>query len=32
MKVLAYFRSLAAKFFHRSELAEEMDEELRSHI
>lgn len=28
MKLLAYFRSLAAKFFHRSEI----EEELRSHI
>ena len=32
MKFLAYLRSLAAKFFHRSEVAEDMDEELRSHI
>jgi len=32
MKLLAYFRSLAAKFFHRSQVANEMEEELRSHI
>lgn len=32
MKLLAYLRSLAAKFFHRSEIAEELDEEVRSHI
>ena len=32
MKLLAYFRSLAAKFFHGSQLAEHMDEELLSHI
>jgi predicted permease len=32
MKFLAYFRSLASKFFHRSRLTGEMDEELRSHI
>jgi predicted permease len=32
MKFLAYFRSLSTKFFHRSEMAEDMDEELRSHI
>jgi predicted permease len=32
MKSLAYVRSLAAKFFHRSEVAQDMDEELRSHI
>jgi predicted permease len=29
---LAYFRSLAAKFFHRSEIRDDMEEELRSHI
>jgi predicted permease len=28
----AYLRSLAARFFHRSEVAAEMEEELRSHI
>ena len=32
MSLLAYFRSLAAKFLHRSEFDEEMEEELRSHI
>src|SRR5205823_7078016 len=32
MKFLAYFRCLAAKFFHRSQIESEMDEELRSHI
>lgn len=32
MKLLAYFRSLAEKFFHRSEIEEDMEEELRSHI
>jgi predicted permease len=32
MKLLAYFRSLAEKFFHRSRIDSEMEEELRSHI
>ena len=32
MNFPAYLRSLAAKFFHRSEVAEDMEEELRSHI
>lgn len=32
MRVLAYFRSLAARFFHRSQIEEDMEEELRSHI
>ena len=32
MKFLAYFRSLAARFLHRSQTAHEMEEELRSHI
>ncbi len=32
MRFLAYFRSLATKFFHRSQLDNDMDEELRSHI
>jgi len=32
MNLSAYLRSLAAKFFHRSQLADEMEEELRSHI
>jgi predicted permease len=32
MRFLAYFRSLAARFFHRSQVEDDMDEELRSHI
>jgi hypothetical protein len=32
MRFLAYFRSLAARFFHRSQIEDDMDEELRSHI
>ena len=32
MNLLAYFRSLAAKFLHRSQTADDMEEELRSHI
>jgi predicted permease len=32
MNALAYFRSLAAKFFRRSQTEREMEEELRSHI
>jgi predicted permease len=32
MKLLAYVRSVAAKFSHRSQIADEMDEELRAHI
>ena len=32
MKLLAYVRSLTANFFHRSQVADEMDDELRSHI
>src|SRR5215831_6341320 len=32
MKLPAYFRSLGVKFFHRSEVAEELDEEVRTHI
>ena len=32
MKLRAYLRSLAAKFLHRSEFEEEMEEELGSHI
>jgi predicted permease len=32
MRFLAYFRSLAAKFFHRSHLDDDMEQELRSHI
>ena len=32
MSFLAYFRSVAAKLFHRSQLEDDMEEELRSHI
>ena len=32
MNFPAYLRSLAARFLHRSEVAEEMEEELRSHL
>lgn len=32
MKLPAYFRSLAARFFHRSQTENELEEELRSHI
>lgn len=32
MRVLAWFRSIAAKFLHRSRIEREMEEELRSHI
>jgi hypothetical protein len=32
MKTLAWFRSVAAKFFHRAETSAAMDEELRAHI
>jgi len=32
MNLLAYLRSLAAKFFRRSQVADDMEEELRSHI
>ena len=32
MSFLAHLRSLAAKFLHRSQVANEMEEELRSHI
>jgi predicted permease len=32
MKLLAYFRSLAARFLHRSQTEDELEEELRSHI
>ncbi|MGE5082763.1 MAG: permease prefix domain 1-containing protein, partial [Acidobacteriota bacterium] len=32
MNVLAYIRSLAAKFFHRPRVADEMEQEVRSHI
>ncbi len=32
MRFLAYFRSLATRFFHRSQVEDDMEEELRSHI
>ncbi|HEX4595138.1 MAG TPA: ABC transporter permease [Bryobacteraceae bacterium] len=32
MKLLAYFHSLAARFFHRSEIEDDLEDELRSHI
>ena len=32
MKLLAYLRSIAGKFVHHSQIADEMEEELRSHI
>src|SRR3981081_4676151 len=32
MKLPAYFRSLAARFFHRSQTDNDLEEELRSHI
>jgi len=32
MKLLAYIRSVATKFFHRSQIDNEMEEELHSHI
>jgi hypothetical protein len=32
MKLVAYLRSLAARFFHRSQTENEMEEELHSHI
>lgn len=32
MKLLACFRSLAARFLHRSQIEDDMEEELRSHI
>src|SRR5438105_1421672 len=32
MKFLAYFRSLAARFLHRAQTENELEEELRSHI
>ena len=32
MRLRAYFRSLAARFFHRSTLEDDMDEELQAHI
>src|SRR5260370_35060224 len=30
--ILAYFRSLAARFFHRSQTENDLEEEFRSHI
>ena len=32
MNLLAYLHSLSAKFFHHSQVADEMEEELRSHV
>src|SRR5271154_928768 len=32
MKILTWFRSLSARFFHRSEIEDDMEQELRSHI
>src|SRR5437870_6836254 len=32
MNPLAYFRSLAARFFHRSQIEKDLEEELNSHI
>ncbi len=32
MKVIPYFRSLAGGLFHRSQLADDLDEELRAHL
>jgi predicted permease len=32
MNLLAYLHSLGAKFFHHSQVADEMEEELRSHV
>jgi len=32
MKLPAYFRSLAARFFHRTQIEDELEEELRAHI
>jgi predicted permease len=32
MKLVAYFRSVAAKFLHRSQIADDTEQELRSHI
>ncbi|MBV9675734.1 MAG: ABC transporter substrate-binding protein, partial [Acidobacteriaceae bacterium] len=32
MKLLAYLRCLAAKFLHRSQVEEDLEEELRSHL
>jgi len=32
MKVVAYFRSMAARFWHRAKTETELEEELRLHI
>ncbi len=32
MRFLAYLHSLAARFFHRSQIEDDMEEELRTHI
>jgi predicted permease len=32
MRLFAYFRSVVAKFFHHSQVADDMDEEFRSHV
>ena len=32
MNLLAYWRSVSEKFFHRNAVAEEMEEEVRAHI
>jgi len=32
MKILTWFRSLSSRFFHRSEMENDMEQELRSHI
>lgn len=32
MKLLAYVRSVAAKFLRRTQVADDVDEELRSHV
>ena len=32
MKLLAYFRSLAARFFYRSTVEDDLEAELRSHV
>ena len=32
MNLLSYFRSLAARFFRRSQIEDDMEEELWSHI
>ena len=32
MKILGYFRSAVASLFHRDQIEDEIEEELRSHI